>query len=369
MRHIGIVLIALSLSAAEAPPSISTVRVKDLVSVEGVRENQLIGYGLVVGLSGTGDRRQTVFSAQSLANMLNRMGVSVPPRAIQVNNVAAVMVTATLPPFAQPGTRIDLTASSLGDASNLQGGQLLLTPLMGADGQVYSVGQGPVVTGGFRAGRGGNSQTVNHPTVGRVVNGGLVERAAPSVLAGKEVRLQLRRADFTAAARIAEAINTRFRDAGAAIAAAQSSGLVTVALPPAYQSQPVEFMAALEALTIQTDRAAKVVINERTGTIVMGKEVRIAPVAILHGNLSVEIQTVFAVSQPPALSGGETAVVPQIGVAASQETARNVLLKEGATVEDLIKALAAIGSTPRDVIAILQSLRAAGALDAEVEVI
>jgi flagellar P-ring protein FlgI len=344
-------------------------RLKELAALEGVRENQLIGYGLVVGLAGTGDRRQTVFSAQSLTNMLERMGVSISPTAIRVNNVAAVMVTSTLPAFAQSGTRIDVAAAAIGDASNLQGGLLLLTSLRGADGQVYAVAQGPVVTGGFVAGRGGTSQTVNHPTVGRVPGGAIVERAAPSVAPGKQVRLQLRQADFTTAARVAEAVNKKFPAAGKDLARAENSALVTIDLPEDYLTRSIAFVAELENITIETDRPARVVINERTGTIVMGKEVRISPVAVMHGNLTVEIQTSFTVSQPSSLSSGTTEVVPQVGVGIKEEKTRNLVLKEGATVEELVRALSSIGATPRDVIAILQSLHGVGALEAELEVI
>jgi flagellar P-ring protein precursor FlgI len=348
----------------------AATRIKELATVEGVRENQLVGYGLVVGLAGTGDRRQTVFSAQSLSNMLERMGISVPAASLRVANMAAVIVTATLPPFAQSGTHIDVTAASAGDASNLQGGLLLLTPLKGANGQVYAVAQGPVVTGGFSAGKGsGVSQTVNHPTVGRISNGALVEKAAPSVTPDSVLKLQLRRADFTTAARIAEVVNQRFGSRGKLVARAENSALVAIQIPPSYSQTPIEFMAEVEALSLEADRVAKVVINERTGTIVMGKEVHIAPIAIFHGNLSVEIQTTLTVSQPPALSTGQTAVIPQAAVAAKEERARNVLLKDGATVEELVRALTSIGSTPRDIIAILQALRAAGALEAEVEII
>jgi len=347
----------------------AATRLKELAAVEGVRDNQLIGYGLVVGLAGTGDRSQTVFSVQSLTNLLERMGVSVSPTAIRVNNTAAVMITATLPPFAQPGSRIDVTAAAIGDASNLQGGLLLLTSLRAADGRVYAAAQGPVVTGGFVAGRGGNSQTVNHPTVGRVPAGAIIERAAPTPAPSGKFRLQLRQADFTTAARIAEAINKKFPEAGAVVARPENSALVAIEAPRAYAERATEFIAEIEALTVDADRPARVVINERTGTIAMGKEVRIAPAAIMHGNLTVEVQTTFAVSQPPPLSSGSTEVVPQVNTNSKEERARNVVLKQGATVEDLVRALTAIGSTPRDVIAILQNLRAAGALEAEIEVI
>ncbi len=361
-RCVSLLLGGLLPSAWGAP-----ARIKELVDVAGVRDNQLIGYGLVVGLNGTGDRRQTVFSAQSLSNLLERMGVQVPGASLRVNNTAAVMVTATLPAFSQPGGRIDVTAASIGDASNLQGGLLVLTPLKGADGSVYAVAQGPVVTGGFGSGRAGNSQTVNHPTVGRVANGALVERPAPSIAPQALIRLQLRQADFTTASRIAASLNSHFKDTS--LAQADNPALVSVRLPAAYSSRGVDFLAELESLTVEADRVSKVIINERTGTIVMGKLVRITPVAIMHGNLSVEIQTRLAVSQPPALSQGKTTVVPEVDVAAKEEKARNVILNDGATVEELVRALAKIGSTPRDVIAILQSLKAAGALEAEVEVI
>lgn len=350
-------------------PATAATRLKELASLEGVRDNQLIGYGLVVGLAGTGDRRQTVFSAQSLANVLERMGVTVSPGALRVNNTAAVMLTATLPPFAQTGTRIDVTSAAIGDASNLQGGLLLLTSLKGADGQVYAVAQGPVVTGGFTAGQRGNNQTVNHPTVGRVPNGAIVERAAPSTAVGGVVKLQLRQADFTTSSRIAEALNKQFAAGGAPLARAENPALVSVTVPPAFAGRATDFVAELERLTVESDRVAKVVVNERTGTIVMGKEVRISPTAVMHGSLTVEIQTSFAVSQPAPFSSGTTEVVPKVGVGVKEEQSRNLVLKQGATVEELVRALTSIGSTARDIIAILQSLRSAGALEAVLEVI
>jgi flagellar P-ring protein precursor FlgI len=334
------------LLAAAAP--LSATRLKDLVTIEGVRDNQLIGYGLVVGLAGTGDRRQTLFSAQSLTNMLERLGVSVSPTAIRVNNTAAVLVTATLPPFAQPGARLDVTAAAIGDASNLQGGILVLTSLRG-----------------FSSGRGGNSQTVNHPTVGRCPGGATIERAAPSTAPRNSVRLQMRQSDFTTSARVVEAINKKFEKA----AHAENSGLVSVAIPADYSVRTTEFVAEIEALVVDADRPARVIVNERTGTIVLGKDVRVAPVAILHGNLSIEIQTTMQVSQPNPMAAGSTQVVPETTVTSKEEKARNVVLKQGATVEELVHALVAIGSTPRDVIAILQNLRSAGALEAEIEVI
>ncbi len=345
-------------------------RLKDLAAIEGVRENQLIGYGLVVGLNGTGDKRQTVFSAQTLTNVLQRMGVAVNPASILVRNTAAVMVTASLPAFAQPGTKVDVTVATVGDASNLQGGLLILTPLRAANGQVYAVAQGSVLTGGFVAGRGGNSQTVNHPTAGRVPSGAIVEQAPPTVEPRGTLRLQLHDSDFTTAARIAQAVNKAF-PGPTALAAARNSGLVEIQIPDSYRNRSVEFIAQVEAVQVDADLPAKIVINEKTGTVVLGRDVRIAPVSILHGNLTVEVQTSYAVSQPAPLSGpgAQTAVVPQVSVGVKEEKARDVVLKEGANVDDLVRALVAIGSTPRDIIAILQNLKAAGALNAEVEVL
>ena len=361
----SICLLALVPLWGEAPGT----RLKDLVSIEGVRDNQLVGYGMVVGLNGTGDKTQTVFSAQSLTNLLARMGVQVSPTAILVKNTAAVLVTANLPPFAQPGTRIDISVAAIGDSTNLRGGVLILTPLKGPDGQVYAAGQGSVITGGFVAGRGGSSQTVNHPTSGRVPNGAIVEKLAPSVTPAGHIKLQLRQADFTTAARISGAINKKFGSDGAEPARAENSALVSVDTPAVYKSNVVEFLGEIENLTVEADRPARIVINERTGTIVMGKDVRIAPVAIMHGALTVEIQTLLITSQPAPVSSGQTTITPQTTVTAKEEKARNIVLKEGASVEELVRALTAIGSTPRDIIAILQSLKAAGALEAELEVI
>jgi flagellar P-ring protein precursor FlgI len=324
-----------------------------------------MGYGLVVGLAGSGDRRQTVFSAQSLTNLLERMGLTVSPTAIQVKNTAAVMVTATLPAFSQPGTHIDVTISSIGDASSLQGGILLVTGMRGADGQVYAQAQGPMVLGGFVAGQGGNSASVNHPTVARIPDGAIVERGAPSVTLGSQLHLQLSHADFTTASRVVEALNKRFGP----VAHAENSALVTVNLPAEYAKNSTGFVAEMESVTVDPDLQAVIVVNERTGTIVMGKNVQISPVAIMQGNLSVEVQTTQEVSQPNPLSAGTTQVTPQTNVSVKQEQARNVLLKEGATVEELVRALSAIGSTPRDIISILQNLKSAGALQAELKVI
>ena len=301
--------------------------------------------------------------------MLERMGVTVPPTAIQVSNTAAVMVTATLPSFAQPGSRMDVTTAALGDAKNLQGGLLLLTPLKAADGQVYAVAQGSVITGGFVAGGGGNSQTVNHPTAGRIPEGAIVERAAPAMKWSGEVRLQLKRSDFTTAARIAAVINKSLGTDQQGIARAENAGLVIVSSPPAFEANPVQFVAELERLTVDADHPARIVINERTGTLAMGSDIRIAPTTVLQGALTVQVQTGYDVSQPNPLAQGQTAVTPNVAVSVHDDKARNLSLKEGSTVEDLVRAMVAIGSTVRDIIAVLQSLRAAGALAAEIEVI
>lgn len=357
-------LTLMPLEAANQP-----TRLKDLVSIEGVRDNQLVGYGIVVGLKGTGDSRQTVFSAQSLTNLLGRMGVEVSPTLILVRNTAAAIVTADLPPFAQPGTRIDISVGAVGDSTTLQGGILVLTPLKSSDGQVYAVGQGSVLTGGFAAGGAGNTKVVNHPTAGRIPGGAIVEKLAPSVAPGGRIKLQLRQEDFTTAVRIVAAINEKFGNDTLYPAKAENSGLVSVETPAAFTSRAVEFVSELERLLVEADRPARIVIDERTGTIVMGKEVRIAPVAILHGALTVEIQTIANVSQPPPLSAGQTTVTPEVAVNAKEEKAKNIVLQQGASVEELVRALTAIGSTPRDIIAILESLKAAGALLAEVEVL
>jgi len=364
------ILIAFVLLYSSAAP-VRAARLKDLASIEGVRDNHLVGYGLVVGLAGKGDSQQTLFSAQSLANLLERMGVTVSPTLIQVRNTAAVMVTAMLPPFARPGMKVDVLVSAIGDAKTLQGGTLIVSPLRSLDGQVYATAQGSVVTGGFVAGGGGTSKVVNHPTAGRVPEGGIVERLAPSVVPGDSMRWMLHHADFTTAERIAEQINQQAAQRGdGSIATAENSGTVLVKVPAAYRGRSSEFIAVTEGIKVDTDVAARVVVNERTGTIVIGGDVSIAPVSILHGNLSVEIQTQYVVSQPGALSKtGTTQVVPEVTLNATEQKAKSIQLDKGATVEQLAKALVAIGATPRDIIAILQNLRAAGALDAELEVI
>jgi flagellar P-ring protein FlgI len=360
---ISSLLLLISVEPAQA------ARLKDLASIEGIRDNQLVGYGLVVGLNGTGDKRQTVFSAQSLTNMLQRMGVTVSPTAIQAKNTAAVMVTATLPPFARPGMNVDVTVSTIGDSSNLQGGILIVSPLRGLDGQTYASAQGSVVTGGFAAAASGSSRTLNHPTSGRVPGGAIIERPAPSVVPEGSVRWLLHRADFTTAERIATEINQNFAKDAPPIALAEDSGTVQVMIPASYKGRTSTFIAGLEILKVTTDRAARVVVNERTGTIVIGGDVSIAPTSILHGALSVEVQTEYQVSQPNGLAQGQTEVVPKVTLTVGEEKAKSIQLPNGATVDELVRALTAIGATPRDIIAILQSLKASGALDADLEVL
>jgi flagellar P-ring protein precursor FlgI len=366
MKLAAAILVALLLAP---PPSEAATRIKELVSVEGVRDNPLVGYGLVVGLSGTGDRRQTIFSAQTLTNMLQQMGVKVTSTTLQVQNTAAVMVTANLPPFARPGTRIDATVAAMGDASSLNGGLLVMTSLRAVDGKIYSIAQGPLVLGGYTAGVGGNTQTLNHPTTARIPNGAIIEQASPTVAPRDVLMLQLHHPDVTTSIRIAESINQRFNTAQEPVASAEDAGLVRVAVPADYSAKPVMFLGEIERLTVTPDHELKVVVNERTGTIVAGEDILISPTTVVHGSLTVEITTEYEVSQPAPFSSGTTQVVPKTTVRANEQRARNVTLKRGTTVDDLVRQLNAIGATSREVISILEGLRSAGALDAEIEVI
>jgi flagellar P-ring protein FlgI len=363
-------LVAYSLLASTAwgttAEAAGKVRIGDLTTVEGVRDNALVGYGMVVGLKGTGDRQQTVFSTQMLANILQKMGVQVPASTLMVKNVAAVFVTANLPPFAAPGTQLDVTVGSIGDAKSLEGGLLLLTSLIGPDGQAYASAQGPLSLGGYMAGAAGNSKLVNHPTVGRIPHGALVERPAALDLRGlRQLSLLLREADFTESSAVAAAINQIL---GKKIAAAIDSRRIDLDLAASGQSA-TELLARVEQIEVEVHTAGKVVINERTGTIVMGSDVRLSSVSILHGNLTIEISTQFQVSQPLPKSGGETMVVPETEVRAVDSPTRRIELPEGASVEQLVNGLQAIGATAHDVVAILQAIQAAGALHAELEIL
>ena len=361
-------LSTLPLSLAEQSDT-KKVLIRDVATVEGVRDNSLIGYGLVVGLRGTGDRQQTYFTVQTLASILQRMGVQIPPgvvqTTVQVKNVAAVFVTATLPPFAPPGMHLDVTVSSVGDARSLEGGTLVMTPLYAADGRVYAAAQGPLVVGGYSIGSASNSKQVNHPTVGRLPSGGVVERDSSLDLTKlPRLSLLLNDANFSTAEEVAAAINQELsRPAATAI----DSRRIEIETPPAAALPAL--LARIENLAVNVRRRAKVVVNERTGTVVLGGDVHLGAVSILHGNLSIEVSTTSLVSQPNALSGGQTQLVPQTSVHVEDGPARNVELSEGASVEDLVTRLQAIGATAHDVISILQAIQAAGALEAELEVI
>jgi flagellar P-ring protein precursor FlgI len=347
-----------------------STRIKDITTIEGVRENMLIGYGLVVGLAGTGDKQQTIFSIQTLANMLERMGVNIKSQisTVQVRNVAAVFVTATLPPFSRPGMKIDITASSIGDAKSLAGGTLLLTPLAASDGQVYAVAQGPLVIGGYSAGSSANAKVVNHPTVGRIPFGALVERdTALNLEQFQSLSLLLRQPDFDAARDIAEVINDEL---GGPLARVIDGSRIEISnLRATGHGDIPALVARINDLTIRTSPPAKVVVNERTGTVVMGGNVTITACSILHGNLSIQVTTDFKVSQPEPFSEGKTTVVPQTTVQAQETPVQVVQLKEGATVEELVRGLQTMGASARDVVAILQAIKASGALNADLEVL
>ncbi len=346
----------------------SAVRIKDIASFDGARDNQLIGYGLVVGLNGSGDSDQAKFSAQSLVNVLERMGVTINRADVSVKNVAAVMVTAILPPFAKQGSTIDVLVSSMGDAKSIAGGTLLLTPLKGGDGKVYAVAQGGVLTNSFSYGGQAASAQKNHPTAGRVPGGALVERELPNLLAGRStLRLDLHQPDFTTATRVAKVINGRFQTR---LATCSDPGAVVLQIPEEYRGRTVEFAADLERLEVQPDNPAKVVLNERTGTIVMGENVHIDTVAVSHGNLTLYIKETPQVSQPAPLSNtGETKVVPRTALKVNEAEGGLALVREGANIGDVVRALNALGVTPRDLIGIMQSIKAAGALQAELIVI
>jgi flagellar P-ring protein precursor FlgI len=349
-------------------PAVRQVRLKDISTVEGVRDNMLIGYGLVVGLKKTGDSQQALFPTQTLANILQRMGVQINVASVQVRNVAAVFVTATLPPFARPGTRIDVTVASVGDAKTIEGGLLLLTPLHSSDGQVYAVAQGPLTIAGYTAGGHGTSVQVNHPTVGRIADGAIVERDVSVDLSHlTHVSLLLREPDFAVARDAAVSIN---KELGAEAAHAIDGSRVEVATAGLAGNGITSLLARIGGVLVSVAPVAKVVINERTGTIVLGSDVSLGSCSILQGSLSVDITTTFEVSQPAPFSPkGETVVVPQASVEAKESPAQQVRLKEGATVEDLVRGLQAIGASARDIIAILQAVKAAGALQADLEII
>ncbi|MFW5679640.1 MAG: flagellar basal body P-ring protein FlgI [Pseudomonadota bacterium] len=369
-RHLaGFVLpLGLVLALAAPPAEAGPVRIKDIADFEGVRENMLVGYGLVVGLNGSGDRlRNTAFTEQSLVSMLERLGVSTRGTDLQTRNVAAVMVTATLRPFSRQGSRIDVNVSAMGDASSLEGGTLLVTPLMGADGEVYSVAQGQLTVGGFSAAGEAESVSRGVPTQGRIPAGAIVEREVGFELNTlEEMRLVLRNADFTTAHRMADVIN---KELGVAAAEALDSATVNLTVPGAWRGRTAALLNDIESLLVVPDQVARVVIDESAGIIVMGGNVRISEVAVAQGNLTVRITEAPQVSQPNAFAEGETVVVPRTQVTIDEDTdARMVLLPEAVTLEDLVDGLNALGVGPRDLIGILQAIRTAGALQAELEV-
>ncbi len=349
-------------------------RLKDIAQVHGVRSNQLMGYGLITGLDGTGDDMgKSIFTRQAVYNMMTRHGITIDPekiRDINVKNVAAVMVTASLPPFARSGSTIDIQVSSVGDASSLVGGTLLMTPLSAADGQVYAVAQGPLSIGAFSFGGKAAEVQKNHPTVGRIAGGAIIEKS-PDFKIGTEGTLtyQLDAADFTTAANAADSINRTY---GQGTAFADTPGTIQITIPPQYRDQVVDFISDMERLPVIPDTPARVVVNERTGTIVMGRDVRLSTVAVSHGNLSLVIKETPQVSQPNPLAAGETVVTPDTTVETIEEAGQLVLIdmeNQGVSIGDIANALNAIGATPRDLIAIFQAIKAAGSLHGELVVL
>ncbi|MBW2106905.1 MAG: flagellar basal body P-ring protein FlgI [Deltaproteobacteria bacterium] len=368
--------------------TVTGARLKDIASIKGIRTNQLFGYGLVIGLNGSGDKGGTNFTIQGLVNMLEKMGVHVSAQDVKVSNVAAVMASATLPPFARIGKKIDVIISSIGDAKSLQGGTLLLTPLKGVDGRIYALAQGPLSVGGFSVGgAAGGGVTKNHPTVGRITGGATVEREIPLSLKNKrELIMILNNPDFITAARAANAINLCF---GKGLAKPIDSGTLKITIPQSFQDKLVTLIARLEDLEVIPDSVAKVIVNEKTGTVVIGENVRILTVAVAHGNLSIQIKEEKEVSQPLSFAprpaegstptqvgggvvvapGGSTVVTPKSEVTVEEEGKRLLLVPKGNTIGELVRALNAIGVTPRDLITILQAIKAAGSLQAELEII
>ena len=351
-----------------AIPCAYAVRIKDITDIKGVRQNQLIGYGLVVGLNGTGDGQKTQFTLKSLTNMLEKMGMAVDPNKVKVKNVAAVMVTAVLPPFARAGSQIDVLVSSIGDAKDLQGGTLIFTPLKGADGKAYAIAQGPISTGGFLVEGAGASVQKNFPTVGRVVNGALIERELNIPFNDKgSIVFALNTPDFTTASRMAKVINQLYPNSHPA--KTLDAGTVEVAVPDQFKGNTVGFVTAIESLEVIPDVMSKVIINERTGTVIMGENVRISTVAISHGNLSLQITEDPNVSQPAPFSTGETVVTPNTGIEVAEEKPPIFLVEAGVSIGEIVKALNAMGVSPRDLVAIFQALKSAGALHAKLEII
>ena len=344
------------------------IRIKDLANIQGVRDNQLVGYGLVVGLTGTGDKQGTQFTIQTLASMLKKMGIEVNAQDIKVKNVAAVVVTANLPPFAKPGSRIDVLVSSIGDAGSLEGGTLVLTPLKAANQEVYAVAQGPISLGGFSAsGGGGESVQKNHLTAGKIPGGALIEKEVSFQFNQKDkVIISLRNPDFTTVSRISKAINGLL---GEGTAQSVDAGNVEILVPEKQKGNLVPLMTAIESLDVVPDTMAKVVLDEKTGTVVIGENVRISTVAISHGNLNIQIKSETKVSQPAPFSQGTTATVRETDTSINEENAKLILIPEGVNIGEVVSALNAVGVTPRDLIIIFQAIKAAGALQGVLEII
>ena len=350
------------------PINSDAARIKELGYIDGVRPNQLIGYGLVIGLNGTGDKANTIFTTQSLANMLEKMGIRVDPNATKVKNVAAVMVTANLPPFSKIGTMIDVTVSSIGDATSLTGGVLLMTPLKGADGEVYAVAQGPLVVGGFSAGGAGATMQKNHPTAGRIPNGATIEREIGyEFLKTESIIISLKNPDFTTARRIEERINSVYADTSHA----KDGGTIHVKVPDHMKENTVRFLSVIENMDVKPDMLAKIVVDEKTGTIVIGENVRISTVAISQGNISVMIKEDQKVSQPMPFAppSAQTVVTPDTKIRAEEDRGKLFVVEGDVTIRELVNALNAVGVSTREMISILQTIKAAGALHAELEII
>lgn len=359
-------LLAAILAAAPTPAA-ATSRIKDLANVEGVRQNQLIGYGLVVGLQGTGDTiNNSPFTRQSLQAMLERLGVNIRGQTLRTGNVAAVMVTANLPPFSTQGTRVDVTVSALGDAKSLQGGVLVITPLLAADGNVYAVAQGSLAIGGFQAEGEAAKITRGVPTVGRIANGAIIEREIDFALNRlTQVRLALRNPDFTTAKRIAAAINDFL---GMPVAEPLDPSTVQITVPKEYTGNVVGLLTEIEQLQIEPDQLARIIVDERSGIIVMGRDVRVSTVAVAQGNLTVTISEAPQVSQPAPFSRGRTTTVPRTSVGVQEDGRKLAVVREGVSLQQLVDGLNALGIGPRDLIAILQAIKAAGAIQADLEV-
>ena len=383
LKVIAIVILAVVITGVSA----QAARIKDIASIGGVRDNQLIGYGLVVGLAGTGDNIKNGFTKETLANMLTRQGISMKDKELKSNNIASVIVTAKLPPFAKIGSKIDIEVSSIGDAKSLLGGTLLMTPLRGADGDIYAVAQGPITLGGFSAsGAAGGGVSKNHTTVGMITNGAFIEKELKyDFEKNKVLSINLYQPDFTTSTRLANVINASVKEVRANLV---DSSSVTVSLQQGFSGNLVKVVSDIENLDVPVDSVAVVILNEKTGTVVMGEKVRISTVAIAHGNLSIEIKEEKKVSQPlpfaPAATagstpqeaggavlaqGGQTVVTPETKVAAAEEKKQLMLVPRGITIQEVVKALNAIGVTPRDLITILQTIKAAGALQADLKII